>query len=257
MNGLWAIAIQTSKEALRKKVLHISLIVGLLIIASTIAFSNQEQAHQIKILKDLCLSVVTLIGLIIAVYTSVGQIPDDVENKTIYPILSKPVSRLTLVVGKYIGCQMIVLLNIILMTVLFSLILMTKGSAIGPVMLKGIFLIYLELAILTSIAFFLSTFMTKTANATVIIIIFFVSHFFVRHVLEKAMISDSMGTRIIMKFFYYLAPHLENYNIRDFIVHNMTNIPFIGYLLPLTVQALIYIAIYLGLAFLIFRRKEI
>ena len=109
MNFL-VIALNTYREGIRKRALIGFLIVALLFISSSIILKTLTPGEQIKIVKDIAMTSLTLFGMMIAIYVSASAVPNEVENRIVHTILSKPISRLNYLLGKFIGIQLIVLL---------------------------------------------------------------------------------------------------------------------------------------------------
>src|SRR6185503_12929820 len=127
--------------------------------------------QEVKIIKDLGLSAMSLFGLFIAVFIGIGLVSKEVERRSIYALLAKPMTRSQLLLGKYAGLVLTLLVNLSVMTVAYYLVLgywsWTEHAwykagwdapALDPNLLKPILLIFVELSLITAIALLFSTF---------------------------------------------------------------------------------------------------
>lgn len=120
---LASIAINTFKEAVRNRVLYVLLFFSVLImfgawIASTLSIDDES-----KIVRDLGVGAINIISLLIAVFVGIGLVYNDLDKKTIYTIVSKPISRWEFVVGKYLGLMLTIAVNVLFMTWIFAMVL--------------------------------------------------------------------------------------------------------------------------------------
>ena len=112
-----------TRESIRRKTLIAFLLFAMLVIGSSTFLTVLSPGEEIKMVKDVCLSCISFFGMLIAVFAAGVLIPGEMESRTIHTILSKPMKRVTYLIGKYFGAQLTILLNIILMSLLFLLIL--------------------------------------------------------------------------------------------------------------------------------------
>src|SRR5258708_7258992 len=117
-----AIAQQTVKEALRRRVMWIFLICGVFLIALGPVFGFLSPKDSETVLRSLGLAAILLAGLFITIVTCIYLIPVEIERRTIYTVLSKPVQRFEFVLGKFLGGFAIVFLNIALLGIVFLII---------------------------------------------------------------------------------------------------------------------------------------
>ncbi|MDK2970993.1 MAG: hypothetical protein PWP23_748 [Candidatus Sumerlaeota bacterium] len=137
-----AIAVNTFKEAVRNRILYVLLFFAILIllgawVASSLAIFGQE-----KIIRDLGVATINIISVLIAVFVGVGLVYNDLDKKTIYTIVSKPISRWHFLVGKFLGLLLTIFVNILFMTFFFLLVLyfrdFTKDSVLEKLAVEGI-----------------------------------------------------------------------------------------------------------------------
>jgi len=260
MNFL-VIAYNTYREGIRKKILIGLLLVALLAIGGSMFLAPLSAGEELKMIKDVCLTSISLFGMLIAVFTSAGVVPTEVENKTIYTVLSKPLRRFHYLLGKFIGVQAIVLLNLVLMTLLFLILLFVRERVISSVLIKSVFLTYFELLILSSLTFIVSVAATSATLPTICgVFIYIIGHLvdYLKHLSERASIGGHEVFGFIIKMFYYCLPNLSNYNLRQELIHLPPDDPTIN---PQFWRLVLYAVICSLFAFMVtwwlFRKKEL
>ncbi len=123
MSKVFAIMINTFKEAVRNRILYVLLFFAVLVlvgswVASTLSIANQE-----KVMRDLGVAGINIIGLLMAVFVGIGLVYNELDKKTIYTIISKPIARWQFILGKYLGLLLTIYLNVFLMTWFFCAVL--------------------------------------------------------------------------------------------------------------------------------------
>src|SRR6476469_7833133 len=128
----FAIARQTVKEAMRRRVMWIFLIIGVFLIALGPVFGFLSPKDSQTVLRSLGLAAILLAGLFITIVTCIYLIPVEIERRTIYTVLSKPVQRYEFVLGKFLGGFITVAINILAMGVVFLLMLYLQSLKATP-----------------------------------------------------------------------------------------------------------------------------
>ena len=163
-----AIARNAFREAVRDRVLYNLVLFVLLLIAGAIFLGELSAGEESKIIVDLGLSAMLLFGAFIAIFVGVGLVYKEIERRTLYAILSKPVGRGQFLLGKYLGLCLTLLINVLVMGVGVSLALIYVRRGWDPLALKiwpAIFLIYFELMIITAVALLFSSFSSPALSA--------------------------------------------------------------------------------------------
>src|SRR5271154_157280 len=123
LHRVGVIAVNTLTEAVRQKVFILFLLIGLVFIASAIFFAQFTFGEQMKFIKDTCLGVISVISTLIAIVGTAQLLPSEVENRTIYTILAKPVWRFEFLLGKFYGSVLLLTLSVAAMCLLFGAVL--------------------------------------------------------------------------------------------------------------------------------------
>ncbi|HLC25637.1 MAG TPA: ABC transporter permease subunit [bacterium] len=248
-----AIAVNTFREAVRDKILYSLLFFALVMMGLSVILGNLTIGEQIKIIEDFGLGTISLFGVLIAIFVGVGLVYKEIERRTIYTILSKPIPRWIFLLGKYGGLLLTLFVEVFVMVVFFSLLVFFYGVGFDFALLKAIGLIYLELALITAVALFFSAFTTPTLSGFFTLGIFAIGH------LSTDLKVFGEGTKDpflsgLTSFLYYLLPNLENFNIKGQVVHQIpVSWEFIGWS---TLYGLLYIAGTLLLTVLIFQKRD-
>jgi ABC-type transport system involved in multi-copper enzyme maturation permease subunit len=159
MTRVGLVAWHVFKESVRDRVLFAIAAFALLLVAASVLIGQITAGQDVKIIKDIGLATLELAGVLMAVFIGVGLVSREIERKSVYSLLAKPVHRWEFVAGKYLGLVGTIAVNVLLMTVaLFVVVAWLERKVPDPVLLKAVALILGELALLTAVALFFSTF---------------------------------------------------------------------------------------------------
>ncbi|MFT3914290.1 MAG: ABC transporter permease [Anaeromyxobacteraceae bacterium] len=159
------IASATVREALRERLLHNLLVFAVLLVVAALTISQLTLGEQFRIIANVGLSATQIFGTLIAVFLGVGLVSRELDRRTCYPVLARPVSRAGFVAGKYLGLLATLALNVALMSVATALVLaFYEGSPswFGAAYLATFFLTFVQLAVCAAFAVLFSTFSTAT-----------------------------------------------------------------------------------------------
>jgi len=251
------IARNAFREAVRDRVLYNLIIFALLLIAGAIFLGALSAGQEAKIIVDLGLSSILLFGVFIAIFVGVGLVYKEIERRTLYAILSKPVGRGEFLLGKYLGLCLTLLVNVLTMGAGLSLALVFVKRGFDPLVIRiwpAILLIYVELTILTGVALLFSSFSSPALSALLTFFVFTIGHFSA----DLKTLSQAMAgapARWLFSGLYYLLPNLANYNIITTSAHGV--LPGARPVILAIVYGLIYVAVLLAATTLIFRRRNL
>jgi len=269
MNTIWLIASGTFGEAMRRKILLVFLFVALAIMLMGVAFTSLAQARDLSVTKSLGLGVISLAGVFISIILYITLIPQEIERRTIYSILSKPVQRYQFLCGKFLGGLMTVLSNVALMGVILIILIAFKqhqyNQAVGPAvgaMAKGILMIFFQLTLLGAVAMFFSVFLSPFVNFFLTFAVFLLgSTTLLGDLANPASDPGHPKNPIVTGIFQVLhiaVPNFANYNIQNPIINpheHIVNEPI--YIAWNILYAIVYTAILLTIGTMIFDRREV
>jgi ABC-type transport system involved in multi-copper enzyme maturation permease subunit len=266
MRVVGSIAINVFRESVRDKVLYNLVFFAVLLIAASYVLGQLTAGQDIKIIKDLGLAAMSAFGLFIAVFIGIGLVSKEVQRRSIYSLLSKPIRRQEFIIGKYLGLVLTLLVNLAIMTVAFYAVLAYmawsaggwflptwEGPAMDPGLLKAIAMIFLQLMIVTAIALVFSTFSSPMLAAALTFGLYVVGHFNA-DLKNFSNVVDSKPLIYLAKAMYYLLPNLAVFDIKADVVHAQP-VPT-GLLLWNASYAVVYIAALLVAGMLIFLRRD-
>jgi len=253
MQKIAVIALNAYKETIRDKLLYNLVIFALLLIGSSVILSTLTIGERSKIIIDISLASMNLFGVLIAIFIGIGLVSKEIDKKTIYTIISKPIHRWQFLVGKYLGLLITLAVNIALMTVGLYLVQFAGEWALQFNLLKAVWLIFVELMVITAIALLFSTFTTSTLAA-----IFSLAFYVIGHLTSDLKVfAQRMGgdfTQRVSDFLYYALPNLENFNVKSQVVHGV-EVP-LQWMAWSSLYGFLYIAIILLIATVIFQRRD-
>lgn len=250
---IFVIALNTFRETVREKVLYNLLFFALLMIGSSILLSTLTIGEQSKIIMDIGLASINIFGILIAILVGIGLVSKEIEKKTIYTIISKPIYRYQFLLGKYLGLLITLFVNTSIMVTGFFAVLILMTYNITPDMIKAILLIFVELMVVTAVALMFSTFTTSALSA-----IFTISIYIIGHLLgDLKAFAAKLGNPVIVFLvdtLYYILPNLENFNIKGEVVHNIALDP--SFIVMSILYGLLYITMILLSSVIIFQRRD-
>jgi ABC-type transport system involved in multi-copper enzyme maturation permease subunit len=257
MNASFAIAQVAIKELYRRKDFYVLFVLTALItlLMGSVNFFNDEKI--VRYLKELCLLLIWVSALVISLAMTARQIPQERENRTIFPLLAKPVTRGDVIRGKFLGCWFASGFALVLFYLFFGLVAGAKEhhwpfvNYFQALWLQWIFLaVVIGLSLLGSIIF-----AAPSSNITICFIVITGILLLGRH-LNQIALQQTEPLSTIIYTIYFIIPHLEFFDVRDLIVHDAPLIPWAPWLLA-SLYGLCYAALFVFLSWLAFRRKAL
>jgi ABC-type Na+ efflux pump permease subunit len=284
---IWAIARNTFTQLVRMKVFYFMLIFSALIIGANLLFLSFTFEQELKILKDVSFGAMSLFSSIFAIVGTALLIPKDIEDRTLYTILTKPVPRIEYLLGKLLGILLLIAVSILLMSLLFFTVLYIRQHGIlaeriasfprqvseaqiesfredifsrglQPELLLGIVAVFLKAAVAAAVALFVSTFASSTLFTIIVsLVVYFIGH-------AQSLALDyyfSMGEMhsAAQRFFAGLIgvvfPNFQLFNVTDGLTSGeVISTSLMARLLGLTA---FYLTIYSMVSWLVFAKKEL
>lgn len=285
MSTAWVIARTTVGDALRKRVLLVFLLIAVVMLFLSLALAYFSQREQLVTFKALAFWIVLLFGALIALTTSIFLIPAEIEKRTIYSILSKPVKRWEFFAGKFLGGAATVAVTTFLMALVLAVVVVmitarppagatevltaqTQQLNVGEWMqragrelaliVRGMSVIYFELVLITAIATTLSLFLTPTVNFSVTALLFIVGLF--QDVLAAwTRRGDLIITKTLASVFYWITPHFQDFNIMGNLIHPEVPLKVspVLYAVQVSAYGVVYALAFLLVGILFFDTKEV
>ncbi len=257
INNALALAGVVIKDLYRRKdfyVLFILTALLTLLLGSVNFFNEQNIARYVK---ELCLLLIWIASLVIAVTTTARQIPGEREQRTIFPLLAKPVSRGDLLLGKFLGCWIASGLVLVVFYIFFAVMTGAREHGFNfSSCFQALWLHWMMLGIAIAMVLVGSIVFTSTAaNSTISFVVIFGILLLGRH-LNKVALGLPEPSSSILYALYYIIPHFEFFDIRDLVVHNAPPVAWWAVGMA-SVYAMVYAAAFQVLAWIVFRRKAL
>lgn len=254
MNKVLAIGLNTFKESIRDKIFYSLLFFAVILILFSIVLGKLTIGDPMKIIKDFGLGSISIGGTLIAIFVGIGMVYKEMEKRTIYIILSKPLARWQFLIGKYLGLSLTIVVEVAVMTILLFALCFVYEKTVPWSLLTAILPIYIEILIILAFALFFSAFSSPFLSGMFTLAIFIIGHF-TQDLRLLAKGSEDTVFKTLADGAYYILPNLERLNYKTRVVHDLA-IP--GQELGLSfVYAVSYIAVVLITAVFIFENKDI
>ena len=257
MSRILIVARNTFREAVRDRVLYNLVFFALLMIASAVIVGQISMDIETVVIVSLGLSAISLIGLLIAVFTGVGLVSKEIDKRTLHAVLAKPLHRWEFLLGKFSGLVLTLAVNTAAMAGgLFLAMLFVKHSIArgDAVVLVAVYFILLKLALVVALAMLFSCF-TSPLLAILFTGGLYVAGLFVAQLRSLQMTQLNALTQKLLSVLSYLLPNFGNYDVMGAAAHGR---PVPGGLILLnTLYTVLYCAIVLTAAAMIFSRKDL
>jgi Cu-processing system permease protein len=251
------VAVNTFREAVRDRVLYNLVFFALMMIGAANLVGQISIGIDRLVIVNLGLSAISAFGLVMAIFIGVGLIYKEMEKRTLYSLLAKPIRRWEFIVGKYAGLLLTLLVNTCLMTigVAAALLYVSRSFERSDIyILVAVYFILLKLALVTALALFFSSFSTPMLS-TLFTIGIYLAGMLSTDFLNIGMVTQSPAIRAIMRILYYVLPNFHNYDVIGQAAH--------GFAIPLaliwqnTLYTLLYSALVLVAAATVFSGRDL
>lgn len=290
---IWSIAKTTVGDALRKKVLQIFLVVAIGLILISVSFSQsltfsarEGSSMDLALIKGFGLGLMAIAGWLISIVMGVSLIPQEIERRTIYTILSKPVKRYEFIIGKFLGAICTLAICVALMGVVFIAVVAVKaagaqgsvasaaataagglGDASGGVAIQvfdpntlwGVVLVFMQFCVLTAVVMLLSVFLTPTVNFFMGMGVYIVG---VMSPMIETLSDKHTELHSLLKGFYKVVhavvPNFDKFNQTNELLHPGKHIESMpAYVGTASMYGLLYVLIMMTIAVIVFEKKEV
>jgi len=257
MKRAGVVALNTFREAVRDRVLYNLLFFALVMMAASILAGQISIGIEEIVIVTLGLSAISLIGLLIAVFIGVGLVSKEMDKRTLYAVLAKPVRRWEFLLGKFGGLVLTLAVNTAAMGLGLFLAVRYVKSAIGPgdaTIFVAVYFIWLKLALVVALALLFSCFTTPLLAILFTAGIYIVG-LYVQELRNLPMEVMSPGTSAFTKWLSYLLPNFENFNVMAQAAHGR-HVPG-ALIVHNTLYAIVYCAIVLAGAMMVFSQRNL
>lgn len=260
------VAYHVFKESVRDKVLYNLVLFAVLLISASYLLGQLTAGQDVKIIKDLGLAASAVFGLFIAVFIGVGLVWKEVDKRSVYNLLVKPIRRHEFIIGKFLGLALTLFVNIAVMAIALYAVLglmnwlepglgraSIEAPVLDPQLLKAFGLLYVQLLVITSVALFFSTFSGPMLSAAFTFGLYIVGHFNA-DLAHFENVVKSPAAAWLGKALYYILPNLAPFDVKAAVVHGQA-VPA-AYVALTAGYGVLYAAAMLTLSALIFARRD-
>jgi ABC-type transport system involved in multi-copper enzyme maturation permease subunit len=251
------VAVNTFREAVRDRVLYNLVFFALLMIGAAILVGQISIGIERLVIINLGLSAISIFGLVMAIFIGVGLVSKEIEKRTLYSLLAKPIRRWEFLVGKYAGLVLTLIINTSFMTLGLAAALFYVGRPLvrsDVTILVAIYFILLSLALVTAIALFFSCFSSPMLS-TIFTLGLYVTGVFAKDIRGFGALTKSPWLKAATRALYYVVPNFHNFNAIAAAAHG-ESIPF-TLVWQNTLYALLYVAAVLLAASAVFSRRNL
>lgn len=257
MSKTLAIAHNTLREALRERLMYNLAIFAMVLIAGSLTISQLTLGEQFRIIADVATSATQVFGTLIAVFLGVALVARELDRRTGYAILARPVSRASFVLGKYLGLLVTLALNVAMMAAVSAAMLLLYG---GPAALfhpgfpAAFWLILVQLSVCAGFAVLFAAFTTPT-----LAVIFALSLVGAGHVFSEVRTfwlgSDRVGLKSLVWVLDVALPNMGLLDLKEALTYR--DPVTLGSVAGRSAYGLLYAAVLVALAALVFRSKDV
>jgi len=260
------IALSVFRESVRDKVLYNLVAFAILLMGASVLIGQITAGQDVKIIKDLGLAATSIFGTFIAIFIGIGLVSKEVERRSIYALLVKPITRTQFILGKYAGLALTLFVNVACMSLALFAVLGVlwagaspalrqswEAPALDPHLLLAIGMIYLQLLVITAIAILFSTYSSALLSAAFTFGLTIAGHFSV-DLRNFDQVSDAPAVVVITRALYYILPNFSTFDVKSRVVHGVAIAPAeVGLAVA---YAALYIGVLLTAAVVVFSRRD-
>jgi ABC-type transport system involved in multi-copper enzyme maturation permease subunit len=254
LSKIWVLGTNTFREAVRDRVFHSILFFAVGVVVFSLILKDVSIGDQDKVVRSVAQGGIDLFASVIAIFLGISLVWKELEKKTIYTILSKPISRPIFILGKYTGLMLTVITEVVILTILYTVMMTLQQDFPPTVFFVSIGLLIVELALLTAWATLFSAYSAPMTASAFTLAIFCIGHL-ADDLWLLGIKSEVVGMQNLLQILYWVLPNFEVLSIRDAAVHGR-DVPW-SQVLHSMGYGLVYTVIVLSGAVLIFQKKDI
>jgi Cu-processing system permease protein len=254
LQPIFVLAGNTVRELIRSKLLYNLLVFAVLLIGSSMFVAQLTIGQWDRIILDMGLAATQIVGMLLAVLIGVGLVAGEIDRKTIYPTLARPISRGTFLLGRYAGLLLVLALNVLVMMAVLALTLHLAGYTLSTVAMEAVLLIFIELALLAAAAIFFGSFTTPMLAAAFSFSVFLIGHL-LGDLVAYGKRSKSDLAKLATDVAYRLLPDLSLLDVK---AQAASELPVSAHAVWTgALYGICYAGVLLVLAVIVFRKRDL
>jgi len=253
LQNVFTIAKNTFKETVRNKILYGILAFALVYMLFTLFLGSISLGEDLHVIRSLGLAGIYVFSVIITVFLGSSLLYREIERKTLYFVLSKPVSHAHLILGKFFGLLASVAVSMAGMAVIYLSLVAFEGGGFDSLALLSILYQLFEMALLIALTIFFSTFSMPLISTLYAVLVIYIGHSL--DLLMNAVAKSGVFVQVLVKGIYYLLPNLAKFDIRNLVTYD-THIA-LSQVFFVIAYAVVYIVVLLSMAIFLFEQREL
>ena len=217
---IWTIASNTLREAVRNRLLYTLLFFAIVLILSGIFLSTLSYVDNERILQDIGFAAIRLFGVAIAIFVGVGLIYKEVDRRTVYTILSKPISRAEFLLGKFVGLVLTIWMQMAIMVAVFAGVSLATGAPVDAGHAAAFALLAVELALVVALATLFSAF-TSPMLASLFSAGLWFAGSLSRNLRDLGAHASLPSVHLLTRGLFWLLPDLDAFNLSIEAAHGL------------------------------------
>lgn len=256
LHRTFVIASNVFREVIRDRVLYLIGFFAAAMVAATVLLPEVAASTDSQMILDVGLAAISLLGLAITVFVGTGLVNKEIEKRTVYVMVAKPISRTEFIVGKHWGLSAVLALLVGVMTAIYLAVLSLRhiDYPLGSIVLSAGFQ-FLELSLIAAVAILFGVF-TSSLLATMLTFALYLMGHFSRDLLTLGTMAENPGLKQTTEALYLVLPDLARLNLKNQAVYGLDLLPQPMELLSSAAYAIIYTVLLLTIATLIFSRRQ-
>ena len=251
-----AIATHVFREVIRDRVLYLIGLFAILLVAAMVLLPEIATGTEDKMLLDLGLAAMAVLGLVVTVFVGTGLVNKEIEKKTVLVLIAKPVSRAEFIIGKHLGLSAVLAVLLALMTIVYLIVLLVKGVSFPlDSILIAVLYMFFELSLLIAVAILFGVF-TSSLLATLFTFGIYLMGHLSPDLIKLGQLSKNPNIEGFVRGLYLVLPDLSRLNLKNQAVYGVGVLPNPVILLENAAYALLYTAMLLSIAIIVFCRRE-
>ncbi|MBD1871441.1 ABC transporter permease [Cyanobacteria bacterium FACHB-471] len=256
LGRILVVAINVFREVIRDRVLYLIGVFALLFVAAAALLPEVAAGTEDKILQDLGLAAIALLSLVIAVFVGTGLVNKEIEKRTVFVLIAKPISRVEFIIGKHLGLTMVLAVLVSAMTLIYLAVLgfYQVPYPLSSTLLAAVYLL-LELSLIIAVAILFGVF-TSSLLATLLTFAVYLMGHFSRDLVALGNLSENPSIQRVTQALYLILPDLSRLDLKNQAVYGSAALPVPLDLLGHAAYGLLYTVLLLAIASLLFSRRE-
>jgi ABC-type transport system involved in multi-copper enzyme maturation permease subunit len=256
LGRILVVAVNVFREVIRDRVLYLIGVFALLFVAAAALLPEVAAGTEDKILQDLGLAAIALLSLVIAVFVGTGLVNKEIEKRTVFVLIAKPISRVEFIVGKHLGLTVVLAVLVAAMMLIYLAVLSfyQVPYPLGSTLLAAVYLL-LELSLITAVAILFGVF-TSSLLATLLTFAVYLMGHFSQDLVELGNLSENPGIQRVTQALYLVLPDLSRLNLKNQAIYGSAALSAPLELLSHAAYGLLYTVLLLAIASLLFSRRE-